>query len=878
MLEKFHPAVEAIIGRVIQLSQRSAWTVIVCSLSAAVLTGYYVTSHIAINTDTAQMLSEKLPWRATYTDYKRDFPYFSDNIVIVIDGVTPDLARDAATQLGDALRADDQIISDVFYPTGDEFLRHNQLLYLATDELARLVDELSEAQPFLARISRERSSASLFGLLDDALDASLDGEDVTLAPAMQRIAMAIDELNDGNTIPMSWQALIMGGADTTPSRREIIVAQPVLDFSALLPAEPAIRLIRRLSVDLELDRQHGIAVRLTGGAALAYDEMRSVITGSRNAGTLALAMVVICLLIGLRSPSLVAATLIALVVGLIFTAGFAVSCVGTLNMISIAFAVLYVGLGVDFAIHICLRYREMLSQHEPDSAVNSASRHVGVSLILCALTTSIGFFAFIPTAYRGVAELGLIAGVGMFISLAVSLILLPALLHVLPVPKAPRRAAMLPDKIASFPRRHARGVLAGASFVWIIAALNIPFARFDHDPINLNDPNAESVTTYRDLLNDVVRSPLAIAVTVDSRAQSIKFIEALGNVPEVDSVRSIDSFVPDSQPEKLAMIDDLALILGPDLELKARSAPSDATTLAAIDVLLNKLRTVIQRGHEHDLFSAAQALQRALERYRSDLEMVALNSRSQVLERLADKLLTSFDGRLAQLHDGLSPRSVTRATLPDNIRRRWRSASGRHRLEVYPATTLTGPGEMQRFVTAVRAVVGDAVTGVPVINLGASDAVILAFIQAFSFAFIGIIALLWGILRSAKEVAIVMAPLILAGLITSSATVIFSLPFNFANIIALPLLLGIGVDSALHILHRYKTAPPASGNLLQTSTARAVFFSALTTVVSFGNLAASTHAGTASMGVLLTIGVAATLVCTLLVLPAMLNQFMAHQP
>ena len=213
MLEKFHPAAEAIIGRVIQLSQRSAWIVIVCSLSAAVLTGYYITSHIAINTDTAQMLSEKLPWRATYTDYKRDFPYFSDNIVIVIDGVTPDLARDAATQLGDALRADDQIISDVFYPTGDEFLRHNQLLYLATDALARLVDELSEAQPFLARIGRERSSASLFGLLDDALDASLDGEDVTLAPPMIKAGHAADCNGHRRTQRRQHHPDVMAGLD-----------------------------------------------------------------------------------------------------------------------------------------------------------------------------------------------------------------------------------------------------------------------------------------------------------------------------------------------------------------------------------------------------------------------------------------------------------------------------------------------------------------------------------------------------------------------------------------------------------------------------------------------------------------------------------------
>jgi predicted RND superfamily exporter protein len=154
----------------------------------------------------------------------------------------------------------------------------------------------------------------------------------------------------------------------------------------------------------------------------------------------------------------------------------------------------------------------------------------------------------------------------------------------------------------------------------------------------------------------------------------------------------------------------------------------------------------------------------------------------------------------------------------------------------------------------------------------------LAFIQAFSYAFIVITLLLWLILRSIKEVGIVLSPLILAGLLTSATSVVLSIPFNFANIIALPLLLGIGVDSALHILHRYKTALPENGNLLQTSTARAVFFSALTTTVSFGNLAGSTHAGTASMGVMLAIGVVSTLICTLVVLPALLKLFLPRQP
>ncbi len=520
----------------------------------------------------------------------------------------------------------------------------------------------------------------------------------------------------------------------------------------------------------------------------------------------------------------------------------------------------------------------MLNRCGPDDALNSASRHVGVSLILCALTTAIGFFAFIPTAYRGVAELGLIAGVGMFISLAVSIFLLPALLHVLPAPGVPRRIVVLPDRITSFPHRHPRGVLTTTAVIWVLAALSIPFAHFDHDPINLNDQGAESVATFRDLSNDTENSPLAIAAVTQSRTKALEFIDALRALPEVDSVRSIDSMVPDDQDEKLAVIDDLALILGPDLEVMPRTPVSDTRTLASIERLLTKLHRLHEFGGRHALSVPGRKLQRVLTEYRSTIEALTPDQRVQALHDLEDKLLGSFDGRLALLRDSLTAQAIDTTVLPDRFRRRWLSKTGRYRIEAYPASDLIRSGDSIRFVGAVRTIVGEAATGAPVINLGASDAVKLSFMQAFTYAFVVITMLLWVILRSVKEVGIILAPLILAGLITIAASVVFSLPFNFANIIALPLLLGIGVDSALHILHRYKTALPDNGDLLQTSTARGVFFSALTTVVSFGNLAASSHAGTASMGVMLSIGIVSTLTCTLLVLPAMLKQFVPHPP
>ena len=881
MFNQFRSVVETTIGHLIDFAQAKAWLVVASSLLAATGTAYYTATHISINTDTEEMLSEHLPWRITRTAYKEQFPYFTDTIVVVIDGATPDIARDSATQLVGALRNNNAFISDVYFPSNDEFLRRNQLLYLDADELKALSDQLSAAQPFLARLTQERSVVALFDLLDEALEYGIDGGTGALGPALRRIGEAVDQLNNGDEIPMSWQALITGESSETSSAssgfRQIILVTPVLDFSALLPADPAIEAIRKTVSELELDIHHGVNVRLTGDAALSDDELRSVIAGSQIAGIASLIMVVVCLVVGLRSFSLVAATLVSLIVGLIFTAGFAALCVGTLNMISIAFAVLYVGLGVDFAIHICLRYRELLVQLEPDKAVRESTRDVGTSLILCALTTAIGFFAFIPTAYRGVAELGLIAGVGMFISLAVSVFLLPALLHVLPTPGGSRRMPKLPDYIAAFPRKNARGVLAVATILWIFAALSIPGAKFDIDPINLNDPAAESVVTFRELLKNPEQSPLSIATIADSNRLAEELVAKLKAMASVSSVRSIDSFVPDNQAEKLALIDDLALMLGFDLEPAETPSVDMQQTSAAIGKLLIAINKIVQQP-EHELHDHVLVVEQALSRLQQSLNALSAAQRLERIAQLDQKLLASFAPRVALLQDGLDPQEISVESLPTNIRQRWLSPSGHYRIEAYPKTDLSKPGEMKRFAVAAQTVLGDAATGAPIIYLGGSDAVKSAFIQAFSYALVVITALLWIILRSMKETSIVLAPLILAGLLTAALSTALSLPFNFANIIALPLLLGIGVDGGLHILHRYKTTLPGHGNLLQTSTAQAVFFSALTTIVSFGNLATSTHAGTASMGVMLSIGIFSTLICTLLVLPAILQQFMPHDP
>ncbi|MCC7410990.1 MAG: MMPL family transporter [Gammaproteobacteria bacterium] len=849
---------------------RHAVAVLAVALLATIAGAYHVVNHIRFNTDTADMLAESLPWRATYLAYERQFPQYSDTIAVVIDGRTPDEAQDAAARLVTRLRAEPRMFPDVYAPQLSQFMQRSAFLYLDLPELEDLADELARMQPFLARLVEDPSLRGLAGVLAEAVDALTDGDTVNVGDAFARIAAAMTSVLGGAPVPLSWQEMMSGRGADSDDRRVVISVTPTLDYSRLLPGETAINRLRGIADELALTPAHGVSVRLTGGAAMAYEELQSVSRGAERAGALAFVMVAVILVVGLRSAALVATTLVALVTGLTLTATFASIAIGELNLISVAFAVLYIGLGVDYAIHYVLRYQELLSGLDRDQALAQTSTHTGRSLALCTLTTAVGFYAFIPTDYTGVAELGLISGTGMIISLAVTLTVVPAMLRLLPVRQLTRTVTATGSRL-DWPLRYPAAICVIAAIVAIAAAVTLPALRFDHNPIHLQDPTTESVRTYEDLVAHSTRSPLSIVGVAPDGIIAAAMAHELAALPEVDSVMTVADFVPSRQDAKLAVIDDIALSMGLDLQpVTALAPPTDAGRVESLRALQASLRDY-RDGAPASPAAGADALARAVTAILRHLETVPPDDRAHWLFTLEQTLLAGLPGRIEALRAALQARAFDADQLPAAIRSRWVSAQGGYRVEVFPRDNLDVNAALEHFVGAVRAVMGEQATDTPVINVEASRAVVAAFVEAFAGAAVVIALILYLVLRSIVDTALVLTPLLLAGLLTGAATVLLDLPFNFANVIALPLLLGIGVDNGIHILHRFRSAPPADGLLLRTGTARAVVFSALTTIASFGNLALSTHRGTASMGVLLSLGIGFTLLATLVLLPSLLQ-------
>lgn len=873
---------------------RAALAVVVTAAAVSGAGLYYSANNLGVFTDTADLLSKELPFRQRYLDYKAAFPQFVDNIAIVVDGENADLVEDVTTELAARMRERPRLFPLVYDPAGDPYFVRNGLLYLEENELEDLSGRLADAEPLLATLAEDMSLRGLFEVMGLAIDDIIDGstDPAALTDIFGGMDDAVGAQLAGRAFVLSWRKMMMGGILDADDLRRFVLVQPRLDYTTLHPARAAMEAIRDIAARLDTVATGQVRVRLTGGAALDEEELESVAAGASLAGILALLFVGILLVVGLRSARLVVATLVTLIVGLIWTATFAAFAVGHLNLISVTFAVLFIGLGVDFGIQFSLRYQEEVRRgRDTAEALRAAADGVGGALTLAAAAAAIGFFSFVPTAYVGLSELGVISGVGMLIALFSNFTVLPALLTLMPLsPAEPagqksgqaRDIDSRPGTFASnlisrpgafasrFILRHA-GPIAGAALVLGLAAAVFAMQiRFDFNPLNLSDPTTESVETFRDLMASGSSAAYTIAVLRPDLDQAVALAGDLEGLSEVDEAVTLADFVPKDQEEKLDIIDEINVFLFPVFENKGSKPPPDgAERLAAIRDFRDKIDALLASPRAGALAGVAGRLADRLDRFVPKAAGAGPAIRDRALEDLETSLLATLPIRLERLRLSLGAEPVTLEDLPASVWARNIASDGRAMVRVIPAEDLGENEALRRFVRAVQAVAPDA-TDSPVLMIEAGDAVTTAFKKAGVIAFVAITLLLLVVLRSPADTGMVLLPLALAAVLTIAATVLFNIPFNFANVIALPLLLSLGVAFGIHLVLRQR-AVASVAEVLETSTPRAILFSALTTMSSFGTLVISNHRGTASMGQLLTIALSFALACTLVVLPAMLE-------
>ncbi len=861
------PVTESIgtaLARWVALVLRFRLAVTIASLLLVGLAVHYAAPRLGVNTDTADMISPELPWRRHFIEFRESFPARDRNLAVVVSAPLPERADAYASALAARLDARPELFSSVFAAGVGEFFERHALLYFSVEQLEALADQLAAAQPLIGLLKPEADGAAVVEAAARARDAG------GAADALYReLAGTIRAAAAGERDPIEWRRLMLGNVAeelaglTGSAERRIVVLRPELDFDRVQPAAPAIDALRAIVDELSAAGFADVDVQLTGSVAMEHEEMLSVKSGAGLAALASVAMVLIVLYAALRSFKLILIALVTLIAGLAGTAAFAAAAVGHLNLLSVAFAVLYVGLGVDFIFHVCLRLKELLGAGATlDDAIVETARGVGLSLVVCTLTTAAAFYAFIPTDFDGVAELGLISGTGMFISLAVSFTLLPALLGLLLTDRDRRRLpAWLPQRGLAPLTARPRVVLSVSAALAAGSLLLLPRAEFNSNPIHLRDPSSESVRALMELADDGQAPIYDLVAIAPDGATADGWAERLRALPEVRAVRTVDALVPRDQDEKLYVLEDVALVMGPgfaDLERGELEPARLERALAALGAGLPR-----HGGAAAELAGAIDALLGRLGR-------LGENEKRAALAALDADIAAGLPDELARLERALSAEHVDLESLPKALAERWIAPDGRRLVEISPSENVNDNDAAARFVAAVRSVVPDA-TGLPVVYEEASRTVVGAFRIALALAVVLVTALLFVFMRSLRDVLLVIAPIGLACVLTIGATVLLGLPFNFANIITLPLIFGIGVDNGIHIVHRMRSDAPPDGQLHGTSTSVAVLACGLTTIASFGNLGFAAHQGIASMGQLLTLGMTLVLVSTLVFLPALMR-------
>jgi len=824
----------------------------------------YAALTLQFNTEPDDLFAHDLPFRVAEDDFYRLFPGEADVILAVIDGPSAVSAERAADRLAEALAPRSDLFRAVRQPTGGEFFKRNGILYSSVGELQTLSNKLIDAQPLLGTLSVDPSARGLFRLLERGFDAAASGEPGTnaLTPLVDQVATAVTR---SATAPVSldWENLFAGSLGGDAAHRAFVLAQPKLDRTSLEQGGSATAYIRETAAILGLTASNGFRVRLTGSVPLADEEFATVAEGTGLAGLVSVLLVTVLLFLALESIKLVAAVLLTLAGGFLATAGWAALAVGELNLISIAFAVMFVGIAVDFGIQFCLRFQEERRSSDLGQALDKAARVMALPLAQAAAATALGFFSFLPTAYRGVAQLGVIAGGGIVIAFILTLTLLPAIL-VLMRPRVPRApvgyqwARPLNERLLRW-RWQILGISALAT---VVAGLALPKLVFDFDPLKLKDPKSESMATLLDLMQDPWATPNTLNILAPTAPAARDMATRLAALPQVRQAMTIFDFVPSEQPAKLAILDDLGLLLGPTLTpMSTKPAPTgtDITDAAA------KARAAIHRyldsAHASDpLRAAAQRLTAALDGLLSDKDP------AQAAQALS-ALVTGFSTERVALSDALSAETTTVDTLPADLRESWVTADGRYRVQLYPAGDARQIETLAEFVAAVRSVAPEAI-GPPLVIYETGKIITAAFATAATLAVTAIAILLWITQRRLGDVARALLPLGLAAVWTLGLCALTGFPINFANIIGLPILLGIGVTFPIYFLSAWRSGEPA---LLASPMARGMLFSALTTAAAFGSLALSKHPGTSDLGILLTMALGLTLVATLVFLPALLG-------
>lgn len=909
------------------LISRYAIATALLSLIAAGYLGWYGVEHMSLITDQDRLLSEDLPYHKRYLDFLKRFGDL-EFLYILVEGPDKETMKAFAHALDERLSQSPDVREIIYhFPTG--WMKDYALHYVPAEDLSKLESELSAHRGDIRELYNTRSIdealQAVYRGLDGGLSSLPAGDANSASPgAEEDLDLLIDALGGRYADPFGpLKELDDEIEKELPSEDEylwsndgksmLMLVMPAKDYSTLSVIEEP---LRRIRADIALTAQDfngRVTAGLTGRPALQADEMRTTNNDMKTSSLIALAGVAVLFIVFFRELGRPFLAMLALMIAMGWTYGVVAMTLGHLNLLSTVFALVLIGLGIDFGIHFIHRYQEELgSTGDPSQAALNSLQHAGSGIITGAVTSSVAFLLAQLTDFLGLAELGYVAGIGILLCLTAMLVTLPAFLILY---DARYKGHLIQPVHLTGLRHGSRHPRTLSVIVFILTLAAIPEAmhvRFDDNLLKLQADNLESVEYEHKLMNDSQYSTWYAAFQKHSVDEVRELVSQLKQDPTVAGTESIASVLPEETAESLRLLAEIKDHLAPALETPpAPYIPNPGLALSLRDRISSMLLQVqrmsepsaqppsmdqispeqlaalspeqleqlkaMQSGQGNEQAQAkppslSESQQKSLDRLNQLADLLS-GSEGEVRERLAAANRALFETpreRLAKVANWAATPSPEPNVLPKEYQELYVGKDQSLLVMAYPKENIWETAPMERFVSAMRSH-DPQVTGTPIQVYESSNLMRESFTRIAWMSLVAVAVLVYLDFLSLTALFFVMTPLIMGVLWMVSIMGMFGLHLNLANFFAIPILIGIGVDNAVHLYHRYQEDGDVERAIYTTGTT--LTLTTLTTGVGFGSLIFASHKGLASFGALMALGTATCWFACVIFLPAMIKVF-----
>ena len=876
------------------LAYHHPWWVLSVSLIVAALSLWFTATHLQFNTLRVDLISKDMKFHALYQQYRERFKDF-DGMIVVVEGEQPDAMKQFADQLVERLQSRPEISSEIYYKVDTGYFKDKSLLFLKPDALKQLADKLKSHQNFLGQVNASPGLNTLLrnlnreistGVVDTLLTDFLGTEDEEEKDDAADLGLLISLLGqmtrhvEGDTVYRSPWGTFLAEEDH-PLREEgyLVSDDERLLFILLNPLETegdftgskiAVEGIRAIIRELAPGFPE-VKVGMTGGEVISSDEMFTTQSDVKNASKYALTGVALLFMLFYRRVTEPLLAVFTLMVSIAWAMGYTTLAVGHLNIISVVFTTILIGLGIDFGIHILCRYREERRLgNEAYRAMRNTLQQTGRGNLAGAVTTAIAFGAMVFTDFVGIVELGIIAAGGIVLCWLGMVLLLPALISIeerwrKPVYTLPERVG---KRDAWFEKMY--------SHYYVIIFVSLALLTwcgyvskdlyFDYNLLNMQAKGTEAVHYEMKIIENAKRASWNAALIADNIQDAKEKYRVLKAMPSVGKVESLLTAIPENQETRIRNVKALAPLID-SFQMEPEDEPFALRAVrATVKKIRFKLRKKEKEGEQDDVYEASLRARQLDEALQNTDPVTAANR----LKAFSRTLFGDYRTKIADLKRSAHPTPVKLEEIPQDLKDRFVSADGKYLLLVYPSINIWEREAMEKFLYEMRRIDPD-VTGNAVHMFESSRLMIEGYIHAGLYALASIFLYLMLTLRNIKTTILVMLPTLAGAILTLGLMRLTGIQFNLANLVILPLILGIGVVDGVHILHRYRETPECGKNVVSKSTGQAVVLTSLTTMIGFGSLMVADHQGVYSVGLVLALGVGSCMITSITLLPALMK-------